>query len=152
MTEGEELLVDTIEKVVPQVATNDSWLPSEPGPNKEPEREEETTLEEEKLLADHVEKVSAKGPLGTKGRGGEDNAIKDVEKLLADLVEKAAIMGPGFLSEPEAEKETRGETTSGMRIDGGTIRLVLFFLLFLTFVLHCNVFGMEVKFSLGYLN
>ncbi|KAM9491200.1 uncharacterized protein ACWYII_003535 isoform 1-T1 [Salvelinus alpinus] len=91
MTEGEELLADTIEKGVPQVATNDSGLPSEPGPNKEPEREEETMLEEEKLLADHVAKV--------------------------------AITGPGFLSEPEAEKETRGETTSGMRINGGKISL-----------------------------
>ncbi|XP_045073324.1 nuclear speckle splicing regulatory protein 1-like isoform X2 [Coregonus clupeaformis] len=41
-TEGEELLADTIEKLLPQVATNDSGLLSEPGPKKEPEREEET--------------------------------------------------------------------------------------------------------------
>ncbi|XP_038873194.1 uncharacterized protein LOC120066118 isoform X4 [Salvelinus namaycush] len=129
MTEGEELLADTIEKGVPQVATNDSGLPSEPGPNKEPEREEETMLEEEKLLADHVAKVSVKGPQvllepkAEKDREGENDAIIDGEKLLADPVEKVAITGPGFLSEPEAEKETRGETTSGMRINGGKISL-----------------------------
>ncbi|XP_055760036.1 uncharacterized protein LOC129837689 [Salvelinus fontinalis] len=129
MTEGEELLADTIEKGVPQVATNDSGLPSEPGPNKEPEREEETMLEEEKLLADHVAKVSVKGPQvllepkAEEDREGENDAIIDGEKLLADPVEKVAITGPGFLSEPEAEKETRGETTSGMRINGGKIRV-----------------------------
>ncbi|KAK6300405.1 hypothetical protein J4Q44_G00285030 [Coregonus suidteri] len=125
MTEGEELLADTIEKPLPQVAANDSGLLSEPGPKKEPEREEETKLEEDKLLADHVEKVSVKGPhillepKAEKDREGEDDAIIDGEKLLADAVEKAATTGPGFLSEPEAEKETRGETTSGMIINGG---------------------------------
>nr|XP_029537966.1 uncharacterized protein LOC115142564 isoform X1 [Oncorhynchus nerka] len=115
MTEGEELLADTLEKGVPQVATNDSGLPPEPGPNKEPEREEETMLEEEKLLADHVAKVSVKGPQvllepkAEKDREGEDDAIIDGEKLLADPLEKVAITGPGLLSEPEAEKETRGD-------------------------------------------
>ncbi|XP_021423710.2 uncharacterized protein LOC110493644 isoform X4 [Oncorhynchus mykiss] len=129
MTEGEELLADTLEKGVPQVATNDSGLPPEPGPYKEPEREEETMLEEEKLLADHVAKVSVKGPQvllepkAAKDREGEDDAIIDGEKLLADPVEKVAITGPGLLSEPEAEKETRGETTSGMRINEGKISL-----------------------------
>ncbi|XP_031685970.1 uncharacterized protein LOC109889291 [Oncorhynchus kisutch] len=129
MTEGEELLADTLEKRVPQVATNDSGLPPEPGPNKEPEREEETMLEEEKLLADHVAKVSVKGPpvllepKAEKDREGEDDAIIDGEKLLADPVEKVAITDPGLLSEPEAEKETRGETTSGMIINEGKISL-----------------------------
>eukprot|EP00063_Salmo_salar_P012125 XP_013986960.1 PREDICTED: uncharacterized protein LOC106564941 isoform X2 [Salmo salar] len=129
MTEGEELLADTTEKGVPQVATNDSGLSSEPGPNKVSSSLSGSMLEEEKLLADHVAKVSVKGPQvllepkAEKDREGEDDAIIDGEKLLADPVEKAAVTGPGFLSEPEAEKETRGETTSGMRIDGGTISL-----------------------------
>ncbi|XP_070966008.1 uncharacterized protein [Oncorhynchus clarkii lewisi] len=129
MTEGEELLADTLEKGVPQVATNDYGLPPEPGPYKEPERVSSSMLEAEKLLADHVAKVSVKGPQvllepkAEKDREGEDDAIIDGEKLLADPVEKVAIMGPGLLSEPEAEKETRGETTSGMRINEGKISL-----------------------------
>ncbi|XP_052383635.1 uncharacterized protein LOC118389243 isoform X7 [Oncorhynchus keta] len=129
MTEGKELLADTLEKGVPQVATNDSGLPPEPGPNKEPEREEETMLEDEKLLADHVAKVSVKGPQvllepkAEKDREGEDDASIDGEKLLADPVEKVSITGPGLLSEPETENETRGETTSGMRINEGKTSL-----------------------------
>ena len=59
-----------------------------------------------------MEKVSAKSPQALLEPKAENDAIKDGEKLLADLVENVAIMGPGFLSEPEAEKETRGETTS----------------------------------------